>query len=84
MRPMLQSRTRLYQKYGGAGTWAVITGGSDGIGLSMAKNLAAQGFNICIVGRNEAKINDKMNELAKVYPVKYKAVIADFARMHSI
>ena len=50
----------------------------------MAMNLADQGFNICIVGRNEAKINDKMNELAKVYPVKYKAVIADFARMHSI
>ena len=50
----------------------------------MANNLAAQGFNICIVSRNEAKINEKINELAKLYTVKFKAVVADFAKMNSI
>ena len=41
---------KLYNKNGDA--WAVVSGGSDGIGLAMCKNLARQGFNICIVARN--------------------------------
>ena len=31
---------RIFQKYGSKDSWAVITGGSDGIGLAMAHNLA--------------------------------------------
>lgn len=38
-------------------SWAVITGGSSGIGLAMAKNLAVNSnFNICIIGRNAEKM----------------------------
>ena len=64
-------------------SWAVITGGSDGIGLAMAKNLAKQGFNICIVSRNEAKINEKLQEIQKECrendaSFKTLCVIADF------
>lgn len=33
--------------------WALITGGSDGIGFAIAKDLANNGFNICIIARNE-------------------------------
>ena len=39
-------------KYRNKDTWAVITGGSDGIGLQIAKILAKERFNICIVARN--------------------------------
>ena len=35
------------QKY-----WAIILGGSSGLGLASAKKLASDGFNICIVHRN--------------------------------
>jgi hypothetical protein len=38
------------------GCWAVVTGGSDGIGLGFAKRLAARGFNVLITGRNEEKL----------------------------
>jgi short-subunit dehydrogenase len=42
--------------------------------------MAALGFNVCIVARNEDKISLKLEELAKEYPnVKRRAVIADFA-----
>lgn len=33
-------------------TWAIILGGSSGLGLASAKKLAAEGLNICIVHRD--------------------------------
>jgi short-subunit dehydrogenase len=48
---------------GQRGVWAVVTGGSDGIGLAMCHELAAQGFNICIVSRNKEKIETKLLEI---------------------
>lgn len=38
-----------------SGTTALVTGGNGGIGLGMAKGLAAAGANVCIWGRDEAK-----------------------------
>ena len=45
-----------YRIYGGNDSWAVVTGGSDGIGEEFCHVLAKQGFNICIVARNETKM----------------------------
>jgi hypothetical protein len=46
----------LYAKYGSKlkpeGTWALVTGGSDGIGLEMCEQFASQGFNIVMMARN--------------------------------
>ena len=41
-------------------SWAVVTGGSDGIGLAISKKLAREGFNICIVSRTQSKIEEKL------------------------
>jgi hypothetical protein len=30
-----KSKTHMYEKFGRAGSWALVTGGSDGIGLEM-------------------------------------------------
>ena len=43
MRPIFRRQNHMYVKYadiGQQGSWAVITGGSDGIGLALCKNLA--------------------------------------------
>lgn len=55
-RPCCQKKTKMFDKYGGQGSWALVTGGSDGIGLAMCDNLANQGFNIIMVSRNQAKM----------------------------
>jgi len=47
----------------------VVTGGSDGIGFGMCKKLAGEGFNICIISRNEGKMKDKLKEIAEKYKV---------------
>ena len=62
-----------------------MTGGSDGIGLAMAKNLAEQGFNIMIVARNEIKMKEKCDEIKKIAPgVKTSYIVADFEKLSSI
>lgn len=42
----------LITKYG-TNSWAVVTGGSDGIGKEFCIELAKLGFNIVIVARNQ-------------------------------
>ena len=80
----------LYELYGATKTplkrsWAVVTGGSDGYGLDICNKLAAKGFNICIVARNEAKMQEKLAEIKKVAPlVQTKCVVADFFEMLTI
>jgi 2-deoxy-D-gluconate 3-dehydrogenase len=46
------------------GKVAVVTGGNGGIGLGMAKGLAGAGAKVMITGRNAAKADSALNELA--------------------
>ena len=88
VKPFIKSKDWLYSKYGRKAvksadrTWAVVTGGSDGIGLQIAKDLARQGFNICIIARNLDKMNDKIVEIKKcaAKPIDTKAVVMDFSK----
>jgi 17beta-estradiol 17-dehydrogenase / very-long-chain 3-oxoacyl-CoA reductase len=43
-------------KYLGDGTYAVVTGATDGIGKAMALELAGRGFNIVLHGRSSEKL----------------------------
>ena len=50
-----------FDKYGHKNTWALVTGGSDGIGLEISQQLARQGFNILMIGRDRAKMMEKLS-----------------------
>ena len=68
VRPCCQSKKRIYELYGREkkegglyeDSWAVVTGGSDGIGYAYCKKLAKEGYNICMISRDEKKINEKL------------------------
>lgn len=45
------------------GRTALITGGTSGIGLAIAKGFIDNGCNVIITGRNQNKINDALKEL---------------------
>jgi 2-deoxy-D-gluconate 3-dehydrogenase len=47
------------------GKVAIVTGGNGGIGLGMARGLAAAGAAIAVVARNQAKSNDAVAELQR-------------------
>ena len=65
-------RQNLLRKYSDKGnpksTWAVVTGGSDGIGLEFCHKFARQGFNICIISRSKSRIDAKLKEITDLYP----------------
>jgi 2-dehydro-3-deoxy-D-gluconate 5-dehydrogenase len=48
-----------------SGKVAIVTGGNGGIGLGMARGLAANGAAIAVVGRNEAKSTNAVADLVK-------------------
>ena len=48
-------RRNLLSRYG-QGSWAVITGASDGLGKQYAFELASAGFSILLVARNAEKL----------------------------
>jgi 17beta-estradiol 17-dehydrogenase / very-long-chain 3-oxoacyl-CoA reductase len=51
------------RKYGKKGTWAVVTGASDGLGKEFASQLAAKGFNLVLVSRTQSKLDTLAREL---------------------
>src|SRR3954470_19607114 len=59
---MTTMTTRLFDL---CGKVAIVTGGNGGIGLGMARGLAAAGAAVAIVGRNEAKSKAAVAELAQ-------------------
>lgn len=62
------------------GPWAVITGGTDGIGKQYALELARRGINIIIISRNPDKLRAVAKEIEKEHSVKTKVVVADFSK----
>jgi len=67
-----------YKKGGKGEPWAIVTGASDGIGLGFAQELASQGFNVILHGRNEQKLQVVKEKLLSQYPArKFEILILD-------
>ena len=62
----------------GRGSWAVVTGASDGIGAAYCEELASQGFNIALVSRTKAKL-EAVEKKCKAAGVQTRLVVADFS-----
>ena len=61
------------------GTWAVVTGATDGIGLGFARQLAQKGFKVVLVSRNPQKLEKVASALTEEFKVEVKVVVRDFA-----
>ncbi|CAH1785960.1 unnamed protein product, partial [Owenia fusiformis] len=60
------------------GSWAVVTGATDGIGKAYAQQLAKLGFNIVLISRNPDKLADVALEIESKEKVKTKSIPVDF------
>ena len=61
--------------YGG-NPWALVTGASDGIGLAIAEDLATNGFNVILHGRNSEKLETTKTRLEGEHKnVQFKSIV---------
>jgi short-subunit dehydrogenase len=73
---MPYSSSDLRRRYPG---WALITGGSSGIGLGYADALAKNGFDVVLVARTEEKLRTEAARIESAYSVKVRTIVADLA-----
>ena len=62
------------------GKRAVITGGSIGIGLAVAKALAAEGVEIAILARDAGRVQREAEGIAKSHGVRALGISADMSK----
>ena len=53
--------TKVKKEFQDKNYWALILGGSSGLGVATAKKLAKHGMNICIIHRNSRSQDDEIN-----------------------
>ena len=71
------------ETYGPKGSWAVVTGCTDGIGKAIALELASRGFNIALISRNIDKLNATAKEV-QAKGVQTRIVVFDFSKDTSL
>jgi short-subunit dehydrogenase len=67
-------KQRLKSKYG---DWAIVTGGSSGIGLEISTQLADAGLNLVLVSRNLVKLQEVEKLLKPISSIEIKIVASD-------
>lgn len=60
--------------------WVLITGASSGIGLELAKLFAADRFNLVLIARNEAKLNELAAELRGKHEIETRVLAKDLVQ----
>lgn len=59
------------------GPWAVIAGGSEGLGVSFAMQLAAAGINLLLIARSADKLEVEAQAIRRHYPVEIRTAAID-------
>lgn len=72
--PSLGFKTNL-KRYG---SWAVVTGCTDGIGKAYVKEFAREGINVVLISRNEEKLANLAEEIKAQFGVSTKVIVMDF------
>lgn len=61
------------------GPWAIVAGGSDGIGAAFARGIAARGVHVVLVARRAAVLEAFADELREEHSVEVSTVVLDLS-----
>jgi len=62
------------------GSWAIVTGATDGIGRGFCQELGKQGLNVILVSRSHEKLESVAKEIEESFDVKTKILAIDFTK----
>jgi|GEM_PF-59769 predicted dehydrogenase/NAD(P)-dependent dehydrogenase (short-subunit alcohol dehydrogenase family) len=62
----------------------IITGGSLGIGLEVAKTCAREGAQVIIVARNENNLSAAVNELKQIFEINHQSYALDVSNLDEV
>ena len=63
--------------------YALVSGGSKGIGFAIASALARKNYNLILIARNESDLQSAKNELEIMYPVQVEILPLDMYKIES-
>jgi NAD(P)-dependent dehydrogenase (short-subunit alcohol dehydrogenase family) len=66
------------------GPWALVAGGSDGLGAAFADELARRGLNLVLAARRAGKLGETAAALRGAHGVEVETVAADLASADAI
>jgi len=69
------------EKYG---PYALIAGGSDGLGFAFAEAVAKRGLNLVLMARNEARLIAAAEKLKETYKIDAIPIVADMADFEKV
>ena len=67
---------QLKQRYG---DWALITGGTSGIGAALATELAKEGLNLVLVARSTRALQQQADKLMQEHGIQVRTIAADLS-----
>lgn len=76
--------TTEHSKLVSLGPWALITGASDGIGKATAMELAGEGFNVVLVARRKALLEELACEISSAHGVGVQTISADLGQPNGV
>ena len=83
-RYIYSQKSPLVLRYG-TGSWAIVTGATNGIGKSFSQTLAREGFNVVLVGRDASALQTSQEEIQANHPnVQVKTTLFNFSSQHEI
>ena len=78
-----RSGENMLKRYG-VGSYAVVTGCTEGIGRAFAYALAKRGFNLVLISRSELKLEEVSKNIRSKHDVKIRTLARDFTTSEDV
>jgi len=85
VKKLLMSKTHQYMQFAKKyGPFALVAGGSDGLGAAFAEALAQRGLNLVLIARNKERLEATAARIREKYKIDVISIAADMAEFENV